>query len=110
MIDGDGIAKDIILGALEKGKSVVTANKALLAEHSDTIFPAAYKTDGFFGYEASVAGGVPVLRSLREGFTGDEISEVSGIINGTANYILTSEPLAEIKNYFIIFKYSMVNN
>ena len=80
LIGGDTIAKKIILSALEKGKSVVTANKALLAVHAEDIFTAAYKAKGLFGYEASVAGGI----------TGDEISEVSGIINGTANYILTS--------------------
>ena len=90
LIGGDTIAKEIILRALDNGKSVVTANKALLAEHSDVIFPATYAAKGFFGFEASVAGGIPVLRNLREGFTGDEISEVSGIINGTANYILSS--------------------
>ncbi|MBT4526310.1 MAG: homoserine dehydrogenase, partial [Deltaproteobacteria bacterium] len=90
LIGGDTIAKEIILKALDNGKSVVTANKALLAEHSDVIFPATYAAKGFFGFEASVAGGIPVLRNLREGFTGDEISEVSGIINGTANYILSS--------------------
>ena len=90
LIGGDTLAKEIILTALQNGKSVVTANKALLATHACDIFPAAYQANGHFGYEASVAGGIPVIRNLRDGFTGDEISEVSGIINGTANYILSS--------------------
>lgn len=90
LIGGDTDAKEITLKALKIGKSVVTANKALLAEHAAEIFPAAYASAGLFGYEASVAGGIPVIRNLRDGFTGDDISEVSGIINGTANYILTS--------------------
>lgn len=90
LIGGDTDAKEITLKALKLGKSVVTANKALLAEHALEIFPAAYDSRGLFGYEASVAGGIPVIRNLRDGFTGDDISEVSGIINGTANYILTS--------------------
>ena len=90
LIGGDSPAKEIILTALQNGKSVVTANKALLATYADEIFPAAYRAKGHFGYEASVGGGIPVIRNLRDGFPGNEISEVSGIINGTTNYILFS--------------------
>ena len=90
LIGGTSPAKEIILTALQNGKSVVTANKALLATHAGEIFSAAYRAKGHFGYEASVGGGIPVIRNLRDGFAGDDISEVSGIINGTANYILSS--------------------
>ncbi len=90
LIGGDGLAKKIILEALDKGKCVVTANKALLAKHSTEIFTAAYKSPGFLGYEASVGGGIPIIRSIKEGFSGDKIEAFSGIINGTANFILSS--------------------
>ncbi|MBU2512999.1 homoserine dehydrogenase [bacterium] len=90
LIGGDGIAKKIILEAFAKGKSVVTANKALLAKHSEEIFKAAYQSEGLFGFEASVGGGIPIIRSIKEGFSGDRIEGFSGIINGTANYILSS--------------------
>ncbi len=90
LIGGDGLAKKIILEALDKGKSVVTANKALLAKHSEEVFTAAYNSPGFLGYEASVGGGIPIIRSVKEGFSGDEIESFSGIINGTANFILSS--------------------
>jgi len=89
LIGGTSIAKQIVTSALKKGKSVVTANKALLAEEADDIFQAAYASTGLFGFEASVAGGIPILRDIREGFSGERIEEISGIINGTANYILT---------------------
>lgn len=90
LIGGDGLAKKIILEALNRGKSVVTANKALLAKHSAEVFTAAYQSPGFLGYEASVGGGIPIIRSVKEGFTGDVIEEFSGIINGTANFILSA--------------------
>jgi len=90
MIGGLSIAKNVILTALEKNKSVVTANKALLAEYSSQIFEAAYQSDSFIGFEASVGGGIPIIRTIREGFSGDRIEEISGIVNGTANYILSS--------------------
>ena len=89
LIGGLDLSETIILDALEKGKSVVTANKALLAEKSMSIFPAAYRANGCFGFEASVGAGIPVIRTLREGFSGDRIITISGIMNGTANYILT---------------------
>lgn len=90
LIGGKTLAKDIVLKAFANGKSVVTANKALLAECGEEVFTSAYNSKGLFGFEAAVAGGIPILRSIKEGFAGDEIQEVSGIINGTGNYILSS--------------------
>ncbi|HUJ76878.1 MAG TPA: homoserine dehydrogenase, partial [bacterium] len=89
LIGGTGVARDVVLGALRAGKPVVTANKALLAECAREIFPLAYAKGLPLGMEASVAGGIPVLRSLREGLAGDRILEICGIVNGTCNYILT---------------------
>lgn len=82
-------SEKIIIEALSKGKSVLTANKAVIARKSKAIFDAAYKSNAFFGYEASVGSGIPVIRSIREGFAGDNISAISGIMNSTTNYILT---------------------
>ena len=82
-------SEKIITEALKKGKSVLTANKAVIARKSRTIFDAAYNSSAFFGYEASVGSGIPVIRSIREGFAGDTIREISGIMNSTTNYILT---------------------
>lgn len=90
LIGGKTIAKRIVLEALGAGKSVVTANKALLAEYLEEIFQTATQSTGSLGFEASVAGGIPIIRSIREGFAGDRINKVSGIVNGTANYILTA--------------------
>ncbi len=90
LIGGDGLAKKIILEAFDKGKSVVTANKALIAKHSQEIFRSAFESSGMFGFEASVGGGIPIIRSIRDGFSGDRIESISGIMNGTANYILSS--------------------
>ena len=79
----------LILGAIERGKIVVTGNKALLAEHGREIFEAAtrHKVPVFF--EAAVAGGIPIIKSIREAFIGNHIRSIHGIINGTSNYILT---------------------
>lgn len=89
LIGGTRVAKDFILRALKLGKPVVTANKALLAEHGVEIFAAAaaHKTGVWF--EASVAGGVPIIRALREGLVANRIERIYGILNGTCNYILT---------------------
>jgi homoserine dehydrogenase len=89
LIGGTTFAKSIILEALKRGKPVVTANKALLAEHGEEIFAcaAAHNTDVWF--EASVAGGVPIIRALREGLVANRIDRIYGILNGTCNYILT---------------------
>ena len=89
LIGGTGIAKTFMLEALNAGKSVVTANKKLLAEYGDEIFNAAAANgvDIYFG--ASVGGGIPIIRVLREGLAGNRIETIHGILNGTCNYILT---------------------
>ena len=89
LIGGIEEAEVIVIKALKDGKSVVSANKALIAENADNIFKTAYDSKGLFGFEAAVAGGIPIIRDIKEGFSGDDITEISGIINGTANYILT---------------------
>ncbi len=89
LIGGSGVAKDLILMALEAGKPVVTANKALLAEYGEELFAAAEKSQADIYYEASVAGGIPVIKALREGLAGNRIEKIVGILNGTCNYILT---------------------
>jgi len=90
LIGGKTIAKKIVLESLQNGKSVVTANKALLSEYLEEIFRAAEPAAGTLGFEAAVAGGIPIIRSIRQGFSGDRIDKFSGIVNGTANYILTA--------------------
>jgi homoserine dehydrogenase len=89
LIGGTGFAKEIVLEALRAGKCVVTANKALLAECWEEIFAAAAAGGGALGFEASVCGGIPIIRSLREGLAANRIQSIHGIINGTTNYILS---------------------
>ena len=89
LMGGTGLARTVVLDAMARGKAVVTANKALLAEHAHEIFTRAYETGAALGMEAAVAGGIPVIRSLREGLASDRILEICGIVNGTCNYILT---------------------
>ncbi len=89
VIGGLDIAEKVILKALKNGKSVVTANKALLGERGSVIFPAANNAVGGFGFESSVGTAIPIIQTLQKGFAGDEIMSISGIINGTSNYILT---------------------
>ncbi len=89
LIGGYDTAKRIILEAIEAGKHVVTANKALLALHGEEIFAAATRKGVELGFEASVGGGIPVLRALTEGLAGNTIESIYGIINGTSNYILS---------------------
>src|SRR5665213_2548687 len=89
LVGGTGIAKVVVLAALEKGKTVVTANKALLSAHGPELFAAAAKHGASLYYEASVCGGIPIIKSLREGFVGNRINALYGIVNGTCNYILT---------------------
>ena len=89
VIGGIEPARALILSALESGSSVVTANKALLAEDGATLFEAAEKHGGDLYYEAAVAGAIPILRPLRESMAGDRVRRVLGIVNGTTNYILT---------------------
>ena len=83
-------AKTFILNALKNGKDVITANKVLLATHGDEIFTEARKQNRSVFFEASVAGGIPVIKALREGLAGNQISKISGILNGTCNYILSA--------------------
>ena len=89
LIGGIKQAKKFILEALSKGKPVVTANKALLAEHGEELFSAAEASKANIYYEASVAGGIPIIKGLREGLVGNKIKKITGILNGTCNYILT---------------------
>ncbi len=89
LIGGTKIAKDLMLKAIENGKHVVTANKALLAQHGNEIFAAAQKKGVMVAFEAAVAGGVPIIKSLREGLAANRIEWIVGIINGTSNFILS---------------------
>ena len=89
LIGGTGIAKELILKAIANGKHVVTANKALLAQHGNEIFAAAQKKDVMVAFEAAVAGGIPIIKALREGLTANRIEWIAGIINGTSNFILS---------------------
>ena len=89
LIGGTGIAKDLMLKAIANGKHVVTANKALLAKHGNEIFAAAQKKGVMVAFEAAVAGGVPIIKSLREGLAANRIEWIAGIINGTSNFILS---------------------
>jgi homoserine dehydrogenase len=89
LIGGTGAAKDFVLEALRLGKPVVTANKALLAEHGPEICRAAIASGADLGFEASVGGGIPIIRAMREGLAANRIREIYGIINGTCNYILS---------------------
>lgn len=86
----EGAAREAVSAALVAGKSVVTANKALLAHHGFELATLAEKNGGSLNYEAAVAGGIPVIKSVREGFAGNQINSVYGILNGTCNYILTA--------------------
>src|ERR1019366_5069378 len=89
LIGGCGVAKDLVLKAIENGKHVVTANKALLAMHGNEIFAAAQKKGVMVAFEAAVAGGIPIIKAVREGLTANRIEWIAGIINGTTNFILT---------------------
>jgi len=89
LIGGTGIAKDLVLEAIANGKHVVTANKALLAKHGNRIFAAAQKKGVMVAFEASVGGGIPIIKALREGLAANRIEWIAGIINGTSNFILS---------------------
>lgn len=89
LIGGTTVAREVVLTSLKLGKPVVTANKALLSAHGEELFAAAKKYGTNLYYEASVAGGIPIIKSLREGFVGNRIQAIYGIVNGTCNYILT---------------------
>ncbi|WP_432719436.1 homoserine dehydrogenase [Jeongeupia wiesaeckerbachi] len=89
LIGGTTIAKELVLTAIENGKHVVTANKKLIAEYGNEIFAKAQEKGVIVAFEAAVAGGIPVIKALREGLTANRIEWVAGIINGTSNFILT---------------------
>jgi len=89
LIGGYGVAKQLVMQAIANGKHVVTANKALLATHGNEIFKAAQDKGVMIGFEAAVAGGIPIIKAVREGLTANRIEWVAGIINGTTNFILS---------------------
>ncbi|MDK9713319.1 MAG: homoserine dehydrogenase [Sulfuritalea sp.] len=89
LIGGYGIARELVLKAIANGKHVVTANKALLAVHGNEIFAAAHEKGVMVGFEAAVAGGIPIIKALREGLSANRIQWIAGIINGTTNFILS---------------------
>ncbi len=101
LIGGYTVAKDLVLRAIENGKHVVTANKALLAVHGNEIFTAAQRKGVMVAFEAAVAGGIPIIKALREGLSANRIQWIAGIINGTTNFILSEMrdkglPFAEV--------------
>ncbi len=89
LIGGYGVAKELVMQAIANGKHVVTANKALLAVHGTEIFTAAQQKGVMVAFEAAVAGGIPIIKALREGLTANRIQWAAGIINGTTNFILS---------------------
>lgn len=89
LIGGYTLARELVLKAIENGKHVVTANKALIAVHGNEIFTKAEEKGVIVAFEASVAGGIPIIKAIREGLAGNQINWVAGIINGTGNFILT---------------------
>jgi homoserine dehydrogenase len=89
LIGGYGVAKELVLKAIANGKHVVTANKALLATHGNEIFKAAQDKGVMVAFEAAVAGGIPIIKALREGLSANRIQWIAGIINGTTNFILS---------------------
>jgi homoserine dehydrogenase len=89
LIGGETDARQLVLKAIDNGKHVVTANKALLARHGNEIFERAHARGVMVAFEASVAGGIPIIKAIREGLTANRIEWIAGIINGTCNYILT---------------------
>ena len=89
LIGGTDLAKELVLRAIENGKHIVTANKALIALHGNEIFQAAQRKGVTVAFEAAVAGGIPIIKAIREGLAGNQIEWLAGIINGTGNFILT---------------------
>jgi homoserine dehydrogenase len=101
VIGGDEPARGLVLDAIARGKHVVTANKAMLAKHGNEIFAAAQSRGVMVAFEAAVAGGIPIIKALREGLTANRIEWIAGIINGTSNFILSEMrarglPFAEV--------------
>jgi homoserine dehydrogenase len=103
LIGGYGIAKALVMEAIAAGKHVVTANKALLAVHGTEIFAAAHAKGVIVAFEAAVAGGIPIIKALREGLTANRIEWIAGIINGTTNFIL-SEMRAKGLDFDVVLK------
>ncbi len=89
LIGGDGVARELVTQAIANGKHVVTANKALIAKHGNEIFAQAQSQGVMVAFEAAVAGGIPIIKAIREGLAGNRIEWLAGIINGTTNFILT---------------------
>ena len=89
LIGGEDLAKELVLRAIGNGKHVVTANKALIAVHGNEIFAEARKNNVIVAYEAAVAGGIPIIKAIREGLAANQLEWLAGIINGTGNFILT---------------------
>ena len=89
LVGGETVAREWVMEAIVQGKHVVTANKALLAKHGNEIFDAAHKKGAMVAFEAAVAGGIPIVKAIREGLTANRIQWLAGIINGTTNYILS---------------------
>ncbi|MGD8640783.1 MAG: homoserine dehydrogenase, partial [Gammaproteobacteria bacterium] len=89
LIGGDTLARDVVMRAINKGKHIVTANKALIAKYGNEIFAAAQSKGVMVAFEAAVAGGIPIIKAVREGLAGNNIEWLAGIINGTGNFILT---------------------
>ena len=89
LIGGTDVARDLVLEAIGNGKHIVTANKALIALHGDEVFAAADRQGVTVRYEASIAGGIPIVKAIREGLAGNRINWLAGIINGTSNFILS---------------------
>lgn len=89
LIGGTDLAKELVLKAIEQGKHIVTANKALIALHGNEIFSQASKKGVMVLFESAVAGGIPIIKAIREGLSGNHIEWLAGIINGTGNFILT---------------------
>ena len=89
LMGGYSPAKELVLKAIENGKHVITANKALIALHGNEIFEAAQKKGVTVAFEAAVAGGIPIIKAVREGLAANQIEWIAGIINGTGNFILT---------------------
>lgn len=90
LIGGESAAKDVVTAAINAGRHVVTANKALLAAHGEEIFASASRRRVSVGFEASVAGGIPIVNALRTGLAANRVDAIAGIVNGTSNYILTA--------------------
>jgi homoserine dehydrogenase len=89
LVGGTGLAREMVLTALRRGQPVITANKALLSAHGEELFAAARQSGANLYYEASVAGGIPIIKTLREAFVGNRFTHIYGIVNGTCNYILS---------------------